>query len=152
MKAIQLEQPKQFRRIGRAGSGATRRWRGAGARASHWHLRYGLQRLISARCRSILIREFLVTNSGVEVLAVARGEKCHGRRPLFRRAVHELSAVLSMPARQRELLRTIESAWRDDRWRNARALIVPARKLHKSEKLSFDQLALVETLASDVMR
>ena len=60
---------------------------------------------------------------GVEVVAVGPGvDERQARRPLLRRAVHELPAVLLLPARPAELLREPASARRPHRRRTAAAV------------------------------
>ncbi len=84
---------------------------------------------------------------GVEVIDGGRRRgKCEGRRPLRRGAVFELRHVHCMPRRQNQLLHSLQvlGVHTDGGMRDY--ITVPAHKLHPANDLSFEQLALIETL------
>ena len=86
---------------------------------------------------------------GVEVLAVGAGrDQRRPGRPLLRRAVHQLpdSATPAGAARP-TAARSIKTLGVHCDGGLRPQFLVPARKLHVSAKLAFEQLALVETLA-----
>ena len=59
-----------------------------------------------------------------------RRDERQARRPLRRRALHQLPEMLRLPARPHQLLREPQDARRDVRRRPAERIILPARKLH----------------------
>ena len=86
---------------------------------------------------------------GVEVLEVGDGrDQRQARRSLLGRALHQRPELLRQPPRTPELLREAPSRWASTATAGCGPqFLLPARKLHVSTKLAFDQLALVETLA-----
>ena len=135
MKAIQLEQPKQFRVIDVPEPAAPGTGRRGGEGVPRRHLRHRLHRL--PRQDAVLQLPRIPGHElGVEVVAVGRGrDEREGRRPGRGRAVHQLPEVLLVCSRAHQLLREPPDARRPRRRRPAPALHGPraqAARLHEA--------------------